>query len=64
MRSRPDTFSFNMVMSALERSKKWRLAIVLFEEMRATEVPRDEETYAALILACVSGKQWARGLGT
>ena len=22
---------------------------------------RDEETYAAAILACVSGKQWARG---
>lgn len=31
---RPDSFSFNMAMSALERSKKWRLAIVLLEEMK------------------------------
>ena len=50
------------VMSALERSRQWKLAIAIMEKILSDGVEADHITWNSVVSACESGEQWMQAL--
>ncbi|CAE7564229.1 unnamed protein product, partial [Symbiodinium necroappetens] len=52
----------SVVMSALERSRQWMLAVMIMDGILARGLEADYITWNSVISACESGSQWAQAL--
>lgn len=57
-----DVYAYTAVIEACSKSKQWKKALALFEEMKEAGVKPSEVTYSVMISALGNGLQWERAL--
>eukprot|EP00931_Biecheleriopsis_adriatica_P101756 TRINITY_DN76836_c0_g1_i1.p1 TRINITY_DN76836_c0_g1~~TRINITY_DN76836_c0_g1_i1.p1 ORF type:complete len:897 (-),score=265.29 TRINITY_DN76836_c0_g1_i1:50-2740(-) len=58
----PNVITYNAVITAMEKSKRWELALEVLEELLTSEVDPTEASYSAAITACRHSQQWEMAL--